>query len=67
MLRLADQATDRVIKVDDFDPDELAAKQLHARWTEPAPRSKRTDDAPNRRCRSRPTGASSSISRVSAG
>jgi acyl-CoA dehydrogenase len=28
MLRLADQATDRVIKVDDFDPDELAARQL---------------------------------------
>ena len=28
ILRLADQATDRVIRVDDFDPDELAAKQL---------------------------------------
>ena len=28
ILRLADQATDRVIKVDDFDPDELAAKQM---------------------------------------
>ncbi|HWA19870.1 MAG TPA: acyl-CoA dehydrogenase [Devosia sp.] len=28
MLRLADQATDRVIRVDDFDPDELAARQL---------------------------------------
>jgi acyl-CoA dehydrogenase len=28
ILRLADQATDRVIKVDDFDFDELAAKQL---------------------------------------
>ncbi len=28
VLRLADQATDRVIKVDDFDPDELASKQL---------------------------------------
>ncbi|MEQ1901675.1 MAG: acyl-CoA dehydrogenase [Devosia sp.] len=27
-LRLADQATDRVIRVDDFAPDELAAKQL---------------------------------------
>ena len=31
ILRLADQATDRVIKVDDFDPDELAAKQLTRR------------------------------------
>jgi acyl-CoA dehydrogenase len=31
ILRLADQATDRVIKVDDFDPDELAAKQLSRR------------------------------------
>ena len=28
ILRLADQATDRVIRVDDFDPDELAARQL---------------------------------------
>ncbi len=28
MLRLADQATDRVIKVDDFQSDELAARQL---------------------------------------
>ncbi len=28
LLRLADQATDRVIKVDDFDPDELAARQF---------------------------------------
>jgi acyl-CoA dehydrogenase len=28
ILRLADQATDRVIRVDDFDFDELAAKQL---------------------------------------
>jgi acyl-CoA dehydrogenase len=27
-LRLADQATDRAIKVDDFDPEELAPKQL---------------------------------------
>ncbi|MBK8085563.1 MAG: acyl-CoA dehydrogenase [Devosia sp.] len=27
-LRLADQATDRVIRVDDFDPDELASRQL---------------------------------------
>lgn len=27
-LRLADQASDRAIKVDDFDPDELAPKQL---------------------------------------
>jgi acyl-CoA dehydrogenase len=27
-LRLADQATDRVIKVDDFDPDELSPRQL---------------------------------------
>ena len=27
-LRLADQATDRVIKVDDFDPDELGSKQI---------------------------------------
>ena len=26
MLRLADQATDRVIKVDDFEPDELGAQ-----------------------------------------
>jgi acyl-CoA dehydrogenase len=25
-LRLADQATDRVIRVDDFDPDELASR-----------------------------------------
>ncbi|MEP7239656.1 MAG: acyl-CoA dehydrogenase [Devosia sp.] len=31
VLRLADQATDRVIRVDDFDPDELAAKQLSQR------------------------------------
>jgi acyl-CoA dehydrogenase len=31
ILRLADQATDRVIKVDDFDPDELAPKQLSRR------------------------------------
>jgi acyl-CoA dehydrogenase len=31
VLRLADQATDRVIKVDDFDPEELAAKQLSRR------------------------------------
>ena len=30
-LRLADQATDRVIRVDDFDFDELAAKQLSRR------------------------------------
>jgi len=28
MLRLADQATDRAIRVDDFDPDELASRQL---------------------------------------
>jgi acyl-CoA dehydrogenase len=28
VLRLADQATDRVIRVDDFDPEELAARQL---------------------------------------
>ncbi len=27
-LRLADQATDKVIKVDDFDPEELGSKQL---------------------------------------
>ncbi|MBN9317153.1 MAG: acyl-CoA dehydrogenase [Devosia sp.] len=27
-LRLADHATDRVIKVDDFDPDELGSRQL---------------------------------------
>jgi acyl-CoA dehydrogenase len=33
ILRLADQATDRVIRVDDFDPDELAAKQLSRRET----------------------------------
>ena len=33
VLRLADQATDRVIRVDDFDPDELAAKQLTRRDT----------------------------------
>ncbi len=31
VLRLADQATDRVIRVDDFDPDELAARQLSGR------------------------------------
>jgi acyl-CoA dehydrogenase len=31
ILRLADQATDKVIRVDDFDPDELAAKQLAGR------------------------------------
>ena len=30
-LRLADMATDRVIKVDDFEFDELAAKQLSQR------------------------------------
>jgi acyl-CoA dehydrogenase len=35
-LRLADQATDRVIKVDDFDADELAAKQLTDRPEERA-------------------------------
>ena len=34
VLRLADQATDRVIKVDDFDPDELAARQLSRTGTE---------------------------------
>lgn len=28
VLRLADQATDRAIRVDDFDPEELAPKQL---------------------------------------
>jgi acyl-CoA dehydrogenase len=28
MLRLSDQATDRVIRVDDFDPEELSPKQL---------------------------------------
>ena len=28
VLRLADQATDRVIRVDDFDPEELSPKQL---------------------------------------
>jgi acyl-CoA dehydrogenase len=28
ILRLADQATDRAIKVDDFDPEELAPRQL---------------------------------------
>ncbi|HHY49791.1 MAG TPA: DUF1974 domain-containing protein, partial [Alphaproteobacteria bacterium] len=27
-LRLADQATDRAIRVDDFDPEELAPRQL---------------------------------------
>jgi acyl-CoA dehydrogenase len=27
-LRLADQATDRAIRVDDFDPEELGSKQL---------------------------------------
>ena len=27
-LRLSDQSTDRAIKVDDFDPDELSPKQL---------------------------------------
>ena len=27
-LRLADQATDRAIRVDDFDPDELSPRQL---------------------------------------
>ena len=32
-LRLADMATDRVIKVDDFEFDELAAKQLSRRET----------------------------------
>ena len=30
-LRLADQATDRAIRVDDFDPDELVPKQLQRR------------------------------------
>ena len=34
-LRLADVATDRVIKVDDFEFDELAAKQLSRREDEP--------------------------------
>jgi acyl-CoA dehydrogenase len=28
VLRLADQATDRAIKVDDFDPEELVPRQL---------------------------------------
>jgi acyl-CoA dehydrogenase len=36
ILRLADVATDRVIKVDDFEFDELAAKQLSRRDEEPA-------------------------------
>ena len=36
VLRLADQATDRVIKVDDFEFDELAAKQLARADTERA-------------------------------
>jgi acyl-CoA dehydrogenase len=31
VLRLADQATDRVIRVDDFEFDELAAKQMSSR------------------------------------
>ena len=35
-LRLADMATDRVIRVDDFDFDELAAKQLSQRESEAA-------------------------------
>jgi len=39
ILRLADQATDRVIKVDDFDFDELAAKQLSRREDAPAERA----------------------------
>ena len=38
-LRLADVATDRVIKVDDFEFDELAAKQLSRRDEEPAGRA----------------------------
>jgi acyl-CoA dehydrogenase len=36
-LRLADIATDRVIKVDDFEFDELAAKQLSRRDEEETP------------------------------
>jgi acyl-CoA dehydrogenase len=36
ILRLADVATDKVIKVDDFEFDELAAKQLSRREDEPA-------------------------------
>jgi acyl-CoA dehydrogenase len=28
LLRIADEATDRAIKVDDFDPEELAPRQL---------------------------------------
>ena len=39
MLRLSDAATDRVIKVDDFEFDELAAKQLSRREDEPAGRA----------------------------
>jgi acyl-CoA dehydrogenase len=39
VLRLADQATDRVIRVDDFEFDELAAKQLSRREVEPAGRA----------------------------
>jgi acyl-CoA dehydrogenase len=31
ILRLADQATDRAIRVDDFDPDELVPRQLQPR------------------------------------
>jgi len=31
VLRLADQATDRAIRVDDFDPDELVPRQLQRR------------------------------------
>jgi acyl-CoA dehydrogenase len=31
ILRLADQATDRAIRVDDFDPDELVPRQLQRR------------------------------------
>jgi acyl-CoA dehydrogenase len=28
VLRAADEATDRAIRVDDFDPDELASRQV---------------------------------------
>ena len=35
-LRLADQATDRAIRVDDFAPEELVPRQLASRRDEPA-------------------------------
>ena len=75
-LRLADEATDRVIKVDDFEFDELAAKQLSRARSDRSgsaadrglARSKRTAAMPQPQMPADDhTGASRSISKGSAG